>query len=67
MNVSGKQRVMRSRLGVFSMKHTVGSMMKGKSEILKDEELMKQLTESEKDIREGRVYSLEDAKKELVL
>lgn len=34
-------------------------------EILMDRELMAQLIESEKDIKEGRVQSLEEVKKEL--
>ena len=39
--------------------------MKEKLEILMDKELMAQLVESEKDIKEGRVQSLEEVKKEL--
>lgn len=39
--------------------------MEEKLEILMDRELMAQLIESEKDIKEGRVQSLEEVKKEL--
>jgi len=40
-------------------------MMEERLEILKDKELIEQLVESEKDIKKGRVYPLEDVKKEL--
>jgi len=40
-------------------------MMEERLEILKDKELIEQLVESEKDIKKGRVYQLEDVKKEL--
>lgn len=41
--------------------------MEERLEILKDKELMKQLAESERDIKKGRVYRWEDVKKELGL
>ena len=39
--------------------------MEEKLELLGDKILMKQLVESEKDIKEGRLQSLEEVKKEL--
>jgi len=52
------------KMEFLSLKKEI-AVMEERIDILMDKELMGQLVESERDREEGRVYRLEDVKKEL--